>query len=168
MVIDAKPEIISHNVETVPRLFRRVQPDNWDVSLDLFSKAREIDPQIIIKSGIMVGLGETRDEIIEVMHALHERDVDILTIGQYLPPSKRHFPLQRYYTPTSSENLRDRRGDRLRARRVRPDGPSYHAGDQADALRLNRLRAAKQARSEYGLYAAPPPAGRCMHRSYAS
>jgi len=150
LVIDAKPEIISHNVETVPRLFRQVQPwDNWDVSLDLFSKTREIDPQMIIKSGIMVGLGETRDEIIEVMHALHERDVDILTIGQYLPPSKRHFPLQRYYTPEEFIELRDI-GHKIGFGHVE-SGPmvrsSYHAGDQADALRLNRLRAAKQART---------------------
>jgi lipoic acid synthetase len=150
VVIDARPEIISHNVETVPRLFRRVQPwDNWDVSLDLFSKTRELDPQMIIKSGIMVGLGETHDEIVEVMHALHERDVDILTIGQYLPPSKRHFPLQRYYTPDEFAELRDI-GLEIGFGHVE-SGPmvrsSYHAGDQADALRLRRLRDAKQART---------------------
>ncbi|HEX3723030.1 MAG TPA: lipoyl synthase [Nitrolancea sp.] len=150
LVIDAQPEIISHNVETVPRLFRRVQPwDNWDVSLDLFSKIREFDPLMITKSGIMVGLGETHDEIIEVMHALRERDVDILTIGQYLPPSKRHFPLQRYYELQEFEDLRAI-GEEIGFGHVE-SGPmvrsSYHAGDQADALRLNRLRNAKQARS---------------------
>jgi lipoic acid synthetase len=104
---------------------------------------------MIIKSGIMVGLGETHDEIVEVMQALHERDVDILTIGQYLPPSKRHFPLQRYYAPEEFAELR-RIGEEIGFGHVE-SGPmvrsSYHAGDQADALRLRRLRDAKQARS---------------------
>jgi lipoic acid synthetase len=150
LVVDAQPDILNHNVETVPRLFRRVQPwDNWDVSLDLFSKVRELDPLMITKSGIMVGLGETRDEIVEVMHALRGRDVDILTIGQYLPPSKRHFPLQRYYALEEFEELRAI-GEEIGFGHVE-SGPmvrsSYHAGDQAEALRLHRLREAKQERS---------------------
>lgn len=150
-VVDAKPEILNHNVETVPRLFRRVQPwDRYDVSLDLFSKVRELDPGMITKSGVMVGLGESKDELIDVMKALRGRDVDVLTIGQYLPPSKRHFPLDRYYTPEEFDELRDI-GYQLGFGHVE-SGPlvrsSYHARDQAEALKLRRLRDQKRAAVE--------------------
>ncbi len=150
LVVDAQPDILNHNVETVPRLFRRVQPwDNYELSLNLFSQVHAMDPQMITKSGVMVGLGETRDEMIEVMRDLRSRDVDILTIGQYLPPSKRHFPLERYYTLEEFADLKQI-GLELGFGHVE-SGPmvrsSYHAGDQAEALKLRRLRAAKQAKS---------------------
>lgn len=146
-VVDAKPDILNHNVETVPRLFRRVQPwDRYDVSLNLFSKVRELDPGMITKSGVMVGLGETRDELIDVMKALRGRDVDVLTIGQYLPPSKRHFPLDRYYSPEEFDELRTI-GYQLGFGHVE-SGPmvrsSYHARDQAEELKLRRLRDKKR------------------------
>jgi lipoic acid synthetase len=153
-VVDAKPDILNHNVETVPRLFRRVQPwDRYDVSLDLFSKVREFDRGMITKSGVMVGLGETKDELVDVMKALRGRDVDVLTIGQYLPPSKRHFPLDRYYTPDEFAELRDI-GYQLGFGHVE-SGPlvrsSYHARDQAEELKLRRLREQKrQAAGEMG------------------
>lgn len=148
MVVDAKPDILNHNLETVPRLFRRVQPwDDYDRSLDLFSEMARRDPEMITKSGLMVGLGETRDELVAVMRDLRQRDVDILTIGQYLPPSKRHFPLDRYYTPEEFDELRDI-GYEIGFGHVE-SGPlvrsSYHAGDQAEALKLRRLREAKRA-----------------------
>jgi len=148
-VVDARPDIINHNVETVPRLFRRVQPwDSYELSLDLFSKVKEYDPEMITKSGVMVGLGETKDELKEVMADLRGRDVDILTIGQYLPPTQRHFPLDRYYGLEEFAELRDA-GYQLGFGHVE-SGPmvrsSYHAGDQAEALKLHRLREAKQAR----------------------
>jgi lipoic acid synthetase len=150
LVIDAQPDILNHNVETVPRLFRRIQPwDNYELSLDLFSQVRASDPQMITKSGVMVGLGETQEELIEVMRDLRSRDVDILTIGQYLPPSKRHFPLERYYTLEEFEELKQI-GLEIGFGHVE-SGPmvrsSYHAGDQAEALKLRRLRQAKQAKS---------------------
>ncbi len=150
LVVDAQPDILNHNVETVPRLFRRVQPwDNYELSLNLFSQVHAMDPQMITKSGVMVGLGETRDEMIDVMRDLRSRDVDILTIGQYLPPSKRHFPLERYYTLEEFAEFKQI-GLELGFGHVE-SGPmvrsSYHAGDQAEALKLRRLRAAKQAKS---------------------
>ncbi len=150
LVIDAQPDILNHNVETVPRLFRRVQPwDKYELSLDLFSQVHAVDPRMITKSGVMVGLGETRDELIEVMRDLRGRDVDILTIGQYLPPSKRHFPLERYYSLEEFAELRQV-GLELGFGHVE-SGPmvrsSYHAGDQAEALKLRRLRDAKRAGS---------------------
>jgi len=149
LVVDARPDILNHNVETVPRLFKRVQPwDNYELSLELFSQVRRMDPEMITKSGVMVGLGETRDELAAVMRDLRERDVDILTIGQYLPPSKRHFPLERYYSLEEFAELK-RMGLELGFGHVE-SGPmvrsSYHAGDQAEALKLNRLRAARQSR----------------------
>jgi lipoic acid synthetase len=146
-VIDARPEIISHNVETVPRLFRRIQPwDRYETSLELFSQLRAMDPTMISKSGLMVGLGETMEELIAVMRDLRARDVDVLTIGQYLPPSKRHFPLQRYYTVQEFDELRDA-GYELGFGHVE-SGPmvrsSYHADDQAQALKLRRMQLARQ------------------------
>lgn len=138
VVIDAQPDILNHNVETVPRLFRQIQPwDSYDVSLELFRQAKRMDPDILTKSGIMVGLGERYDEILDVMRDLAAVDVDIVTIGQYLPPSQRHAPLDRYYTPDEFAQLKHD-GEALGIRRVE-SGPlvrsSYHAGDQHEQLR---------------------------------
>ncbi len=137
-VIEAKPDILNHNVETVPRLFRRIQPwDSYEVSLELFRRAKQMDPDVLTKSGVMVGLGERHDELLEVMRDLAAVDVDIVTIGQYLPPSQRHAPLDRYYTPEEFAALK-REGETLGIRHVE-SGPlvrsSYHAGDQHERLR---------------------------------
>jgi lipoic acid synthetase len=100
IVMDAQPEILNHNVETVPRLFKKVQPqDNYEWALATLRNAKRMDPLVLTKSGIMVGLGETFEEVVEVMHDLAEIGVDILTIGQYLQPSKEHLPVERFYTP---------------------------------------------------------------------
>jgi lipoic acid synthetase len=97
-VMDARPEILNHNVETVPRLFKRVQPqDHYEWSQAVLTNARKIDPEVLTKSGIMVGLGETMDEVKEVMRDLRAWDVDILTVGQYLQPSRSHLPIEKYY-----------------------------------------------------------------------
>ncbi|MGH2616472.1 MAG: lipoyl synthase, partial [Thermomicrobiales bacterium] len=106
-VIDAGPDIINHNVETVPRLFRRIQPwDSYEISLDLLRRSKEATPSILTKSGIMVGLGERRDEVLDVMRDLVAVGLDVLTIGQYLPPSQRHAPLDRYYHPAEFAQLK--------------------------------------------------------------
>lgn len=100
IVMDAQPEILNHNVETVPRLFKKVQPqDNYEWAMRTLENAKKMDPLVLTKSGIMVGLGETFDEVVEVMGDLAARGVDILTIGQYLQPSKSHLPVERFYTP---------------------------------------------------------------------
>jgi lipoic acid synthetase len=100
IVMDAQPEILNHNVETVPRLFRKVQPqDRYEWAMATLANAKQMDPMVLTKSGIMIGLGETFDEVVEVMHDLVDRGVDILTIGQYLQPSKQHLPIERYYLP---------------------------------------------------------------------
>jgi lipoic acid synthetase len=99
IVMAARPEILNHNVETVPRLFKSVQPqDNFDWAAATLSNAKRLDPDVLTKSGIMVGLGETLDEIKEVMRYQRSWGVDILTVGQYLQPSKKHLPIVRYYT----------------------------------------------------------------------
>lgn len=100
IVMDAQPEILNHNVETVPRLFRKVQPqDHYEWAMATLTNAKKMDPMVLTKSGIMVGLGETFDEVVEVMRDLANCGVDILTIGQYLQPSKSHLTVERFYLP---------------------------------------------------------------------
>lgn len=106
IVMDARPEILNHNVETVPRLFRQVQPqDHYEWALTTLRNAKRMQPDVLTKSGIMVGLGETFDEVVDVMRDLAELKVDILTIGQYLQPSRKHLPIERYYRPEEFEEL---------------------------------------------------------------
>lgn len=99
-VMDAQPEILNHNVETVPRLFKKVQPqDKYEWAMKTLGNAKQMDPLVLTKSGIMVGLGETFEEVVEVMHDLVGLGVDILTVGQYLQPSKQHLSVERFYLP---------------------------------------------------------------------
>jgi lipoic acid synthetase len=107
IVMDARPEILNHNVETVPRLFRKVQPqDHYEWAQATLVNAKNLDPEVLTKSGIMVGLGETVEEVKAVMRDLRDWGVDILTIGQYLQPSKKHLSIERYYTPEEFEDFR--------------------------------------------------------------
>jgi lipoic acid synthetase len=100
MVIDEGPDIYDHNVETVVRLFRQIQPqDRYEYAMTTLANAKKLNPKQITKSGIMVGLGETFDEVAETMLDLRAVGVDILTVGQYLQPTKQHAPIARYYTP---------------------------------------------------------------------
>jgi lipoic acid synthetase len=106
LVMDAHPEILNHNTETVPRLSRWARPQaRPERSLAVLRMAKEIDPNALTKSGVMVGLGETWEELLEVMDALRAVDVDILTIGQYLQPSKEHLPIARFYHPDEFKEL---------------------------------------------------------------
>ena len=106
--MDARPEILNHNVETVPRLFKSVQPqDNYEWAAATLSNAKKLDPEVLTKSGIMLGLGETMDEVKAVMRDQRSWGVDILTIGQYLQPSKKHLAMERYYTMEEFAELRD-------------------------------------------------------------
>ena len=107
IVMDAQPEILNHNVETVPRLFKRVQPqDNYEWALTTLRNAKRMDDKVLTKSGIMLGLGEEKDEVLSVMQDLANNGVDILTLGQYLQPSKKHLPVERFWTPQEFEDLR--------------------------------------------------------------
>jgi len=129
-VMEERPEILNHNTETVPRLYRRVRPKaRYERSLELLRRAKEMDPKGITKTGVMVGLGETKHELLLVMADLVDVGCDVLTIGQYLRPSARHAPVERYYRPEEFEELAEA-GRRLGFRHVEA-GPlvrsSYHA-----------------------------------------
>jgi lipoic acid synthetase len=105
-VLEANPDVFNHNIETVPSLYLKVRPGSrYFASLELLKNAKKINKNVFTKSGIMVGLGERKDEILQVMDDLKSADVDFLTIGQYLQPSVKHFPLERYYTPKEFEEL---------------------------------------------------------------
>lgn len=99
-IVDAKPDIINHNIETVPRLYSAVRPQAIYLrSLELLKNVKSLNPEIITKSGIMLGLGEQKEEVVQVLKDLLQYQCEILTIGQYLPPSSKHYPLERYITP---------------------------------------------------------------------
>ncbi len=137
-VMDAGPDVLNHNIETVERVFHSVRPKgDYRLSLELLAAAKEIDPNAVTKSGMMVGLGEERDEIAQTMRDLRSVDCDLLTIGQYLRPSPKHHVLARFYTPAEFDELRVE-GERLGFRHV-ASGPlvrsSYHADEQSAAAR---------------------------------
>lgn len=137
IVMDARPEILNHNVETVPRLFKQVQPqDHYEWAAATLTNAKKLDPDVLTKSGIMVGLGESIDEVKEVMQDQRHWGVDILTIGQYLQPSKKHLPISRYYTPQEFNELKEY-GLAIGFKWVE-SAPlvrsSYHAAEQVRAL----------------------------------
>ena len=107
-VVEASPDVFNHNIETVPRLYRQVRPGSkYFASLELLKNVKNLNNKIFTKSGLMVGFGETKDEIYQVMDDLRSANVDFLTIGQYLQPSIRHFPLYRYYQPNEFEELKN-------------------------------------------------------------
>lgn len=140
IVMEARPEILNHNVETVPRLFKKVQPqDRYEWARATLSDAKALDPEVLTKSGVMLGLGETFDEVVAVMRDLRSWGVDILTIGQYLQPSKRHLPIERYYALDEFKELKRIGREELgfawveSAPLVRS---SYHAEQQVRALSI--------------------------------
>ncbi len=142
-VLDAKPDVFNHNIETVPSLYLKVRPGSrYFASLELLKNAKKVNKNIFTKSGIMVGLGETRDEILQVMDDLRAADVDFITIGQYLQPSTKHYPLDRYYTPKEFEDL----GTIAKAKGflLVSSSPltrsSYHADEDFAKLQKNRLK----------------------------
>ena len=135
-VIDAAPEVLNHNTETVPRLYKVARHGGrYDRTLELFRRARAVAPRLVTKSGIIVGLGETTAELVETMRDLRAVDVNILTLGQYLRPSAAHLPVARYYRPAEFQELGDV-GRSLGFAHVE-SGPlvrsSYHAKQQVQA-----------------------------------
>ncbi len=138
-VLEARPEIYDHNTETVPRLYKKARPGGrYERVLGIFRSAKRIAPDIPLKSGLILGMGETNEEVVEVMKDLRSVDVDILTLGQYLRPSDSHIELDRYVTPEEFRWLYER-GMEMGFRHVE-SGPlvrsSYHAWDQAKAASL--------------------------------
>ena len=107
-VLDAEPHVFNHNMETVPRLYRRVRPQaDYRQSLEVLRFARKHRPEVMTKSGFMAGLGETPDEVRQLLRDLREQDVDVATIGQYLQPTRRNLPVAEYVTPERFDEYRD-------------------------------------------------------------
>jgi lipoic acid synthetase len=145
-VIDAAPDILNHNTETVPRLYKLARHGGrYERTLELFRRARQAAPRLLTKSGIILGLGEARDELLETMRDLRRADVNILTLGQYLRPSAQHLPVSRYYTPAEFAELAEA-GRAMDFAHVE-SGPlvrsSYHAKRQLDGAgrQMNRTAA---------------------------
>ncbi len=147
-VVEARPDVFNHNLETVPRLYPSVRPGaRYYNSLRLLDQVKRLDPTIFTKSGLMVGLGEARQEVIQVMDDMRSADVDFLTVGQYLQPSIKHHPIDRFVTPGEFEEL---------TRQARTKGflmvsatpltrSSYHADTDFEALRAARAASAGSA-----------------------
>ena len=134
ILAETAPDVFNHNLETVPRLYREARPGaNYQWSLDLLKKYKQRRPDVLTKSGLMVGLGETKEEIFEVMQNMRDHNIDMLTIGQYLQPSKDHLPVKRYVTPEEFQEYKDL-ADKIGFQRA-ACGPlvrsSYHADQQA-------------------------------------
>ena len=135
IVLEARPDVLNHNTETVPRLYRVVRSGaRYERSLQLLENAKKFSPGMVTKSGLMAGLGETMGELVDVFSHLGARGVDILTVGQYLRPSRDHLPIARFYTPDEFQYMKDE-ALRFGFRHVE-SGPmvrsSYHAHEQAD------------------------------------
>ena len=141
-VIEAAPDVFNHNIETVPGLYRLVRPGSrYFASLELLNNVKKINKNIFTKSGIMVGLGESKDEILQVMDDLRSADVDFLTIGQYLQPSPKHHPLDRYYNPDEFDELKTIAYSKgfLLVSSSPLTRSSYHADEDFAVLQKNRI-----------------------------
>ena len=139
MVMDAEPDVLNHNTETVPRLYRQVRMGaRYQRSLDMLAHAKKCKPSVPTKSGLMLGLGETMDEVVAVMHDLHAHHVDIVTLGQYLRPTPKHLPLMRYVHPDEFAELK--RIDEAMGIPHVEAGPlvrsSYHADHSHEAAKV--------------------------------
>ena len=142
-VIKANPDVFNHNIETVPSLYRKVRPGaRYFGSLELLKNSKQINKNVFTKSGLMVGLGETKDEVLQVMDDLISADVDFLTIGQYLQPSPKHFPLVRYYHPDEFNELEQQAKAKgfLLVSSSPMTRSSYHADEDFKVLQENRLK----------------------------
>jgi len=141
-VIEAKPDVFNHNIETVPGLYRNVRPGSrYFSSVELLKNVKNIDKNIFTKSGLMVGLGENKEEVLQVMDDLRSAEVDFLTIGQYLQPSVKHYPLDRYYRPAEFEELKALAKSKgfLLVSSSPLTRSSYHADEDFTKLQKNRI-----------------------------
>lgn len=147
IVVKARPDVYNHNLETVPRLYPTVRPGaRYFHSLKLLSRVKELDPTIFTKSGIMVGLGEEKQEVFQVMDDLRAANVDFMTIGQYLQPTPKHHPIMDFVTPDQFGEYASRgRGKGFLLIAATPlTRSSYHAGDDFEKLKLARLKSLGQ------------------------
>jgi len=141
IVIAAKPDVFNHNIETIPRLYPTIRPGaRYFHSLNLLHQVKKQDPSIFTKSGLMVGLGESAEEVYQVMDDLRSADVDFLTIGQYLQPTPKHAPIARYISPDEFRKYEEvARAKKFLMVSASPlTRSSYHAGDDYEELKRNR------------------------------
>ncbi len=146
VVMDARPDVFNHNLETVPRLYLKVRPGaRYFTSLRLLEQAKQLVPTGFTKSGLMVGLGETREEIMQVMDDLRAAQVDFLTIGQYLQPTRKHAPLDRFWTPDEFKGLETiaKAKGFLMVSASPLTRSSYHADADFAQMRANRAAGAR-------------------------
>lgn len=139
ILADEPPDVFNHNLESVPSLYRKIRPgSDYQWSLDLLGRYKQRRPEVLTKSGLMLGLGETADELVQVMKDMRAHDIDMLTLGQYLQPSRNHLPVDRFVTPAEFEEF-GRIAEELGFKSV-ASGPlvrsSYHADKQVDLSRL--------------------------------
>jgi lipoic acid synthetase len=136
IVVAAKPDVFNHNLETVPRLYLTIRPGaRYFHSLNLLQRVKQLDPEIFTKSGIMVGLGEAREEVMQVMDDMRSADIDFITIGQYLQPTRKHAPIDKFWTPARAKGF-------LMVSATPLTRSSHHA--DADFEKLKAARLAKQ------------------------
>jgi lipoic acid synthetase len=141
-VMGSPPDVFNHNLETVPRLYLKIRPGaRYFASLQLLARVKEIDPNAFTKSGLMVGLGESREEVMQVMDDLRAANVDFLTIGQYLQPTRKHAAVERYWSPDEFKALEAiaRAKGFLMVSASPLTRSSYHAGDDFERLRVARV-----------------------------
>ena len=147
MVVEARPDVFNHNLETVPHLYPRIRPGaRYFHSLRLLQRVKELDPAMFTKSGIMVGLGECREDILQVMDDMRSANIDFMTIGQYLQPTAKHAAIDRFWTPDEFKALETSAYAKgfLMVSASPLTRSSHHAGD--DFARLRAAREAKLAR----------------------
>jgi lipoic acid synthetase len=147
IVVEARPDVFNHNLETTPRLYLNIRPGaRYFHSMRLLQRVKEIDPTIFTKSGIMVGLGESREEVMQVMDDMRSADIDFITIGQYLQPTRKHAPIDRFVTPEEFESYATMaRAKGFLMVSATPLTRSSHHADE-DFAKLKAAREAQQAR----------------------
>lgn len=142
LVVQAKPDVFNHNIETVPALYQTIRPGaRYFHSLRLLQKAKELDPTIFTKSGLMVGLGETKEQVLQVMDDMRSANIDFITIGQYLRPTLRHAPVDRYVTPEEFDFYKKMAYSKgfLLAAASPLTRSSYHAGEDFAKMQKARI-----------------------------
>ena len=148
IVVEAKPDVFNHNLETVPRLYLSIRPGaRYFHSLNLLQRVKQLDPEIFTKSGIMVGLGEAREEVMQVMDDMRSADIDFITIGQYLQPTRKHAPIDKFWTPEEFDGLTTQANAKgfLMVSATPLTRSSHHADEDFEKLKAARVAKSQKA-----------------------
>ena len=148
IVVEAKPDVFNHNLETVPRLYLSIRPGaRYFHSLNLLQRVKQLDAEIFTKSGIMVGLGEAREEVMQVMDDMRSADIDFITIGQYLQPTRKHAPIDKFWTPEEFDGLATQANAKgfLMVSATPLTRSSHHADEDFEKLKAARIAKSQKA-----------------------